>query len=248
MTAPALSVIIPTYNEEKIIAGTLEMYDEGLRREFGIELIISDGGSTDRTIELAGAHADKIAVHKDTERQTIADGRNKGAEMAAAEVLVFINADTRPEDMRGFFEKITEWKNGSGVHSGAAAIACTVQPFPEDKKKRDSFFYFTLNNYFRFLNIIGIGMGRGECQIVRKKIFDEAGGYNCRIVAGEDFDLYKRIAKSHKVAFARDITVLESPRRFRKYGYTRTIGLWFLNSVSVMMRGRSLSKIWDAVR
>ncbi|MDC1067565.1 hypothetical protein OAQ99_00245 [Candidatus Kapabacteria bacterium] len=91
-------------------------------------------------------------------------------------------------------------------------------------------------------------MGRGECQIIRKDIFEEVGKYNSTIAAGEDFDLFHKVAKKYKIKFANDIVVFESPRRFRKKGYLNTIFLWFINSVSVLFSGKSISKKWEKVR
>ena len=50
-----ISIIIPTYNEEKIIAATLRTLTAGLAscRDMQSEIIVSDGGSSDRTVELA---------------------------------------------------------------------------------------------------------------------------------------------------------------------------------------------------
>ena len=44
-----LSVVIPAFNEERTIAGTLE----GARRGRAFEVIVVDGGSTDRTSQIA---------------------------------------------------------------------------------------------------------------------------------------------------------------------------------------------------
>ncbi|MFN3270030.1 MAG: hypothetical protein ACK42G_05545, partial [Candidatus Kapaibacteriota bacterium] len=87
-----------------------------------------------------------------------------------------------------------------------------------------------------------------ECQIIRKEAFGKVGGYNPEIIAGEDFDLYRRLAKIGKIKFVDEIWVYESPRRFRKYGYLRTILKWLLNGIYVMLYGRSYSNDWEPVR
>lgn len=128
------------------------------------------------------------------------------------------------------------------------AIASKVLPFEEETQKRDKIFYFLMNKYFKFLNQIGIGMGRGECQIIKRNTFLQVNGYNEKIVAGEDFDLYRRIAKIGKIKFREDFIVYESPRRFRQEGYISTLTKWFLNSVSVLLLGKSYSKEWKPIR
>ena len=92
------------------------------------------------------------------------------------------------------------------------------------------------------------GMGRGECQIIKRSTFLNVNGYNEKIVAGEDFDLYRRIAKFGRIKFLDEFVVFESPRRFRQEGYASTLTKWFLNSVSVLLLGKSYSKEWKPIR
>ena len=245
---PLVSVIIPVYMEEKILEKTLSVYTEELRRKYHVELILSDGGSTDKTVEIAKKYADKVVVHKEKRRQTIAEGRNKGAEVANGDILVFINGDTVPANPEYFFEFISGISDKNSKYKNSAALACTVSVAPEEKLFKDTLFYTVHNFYVRVLNKIGLGMGRGECQIVTADTFKKVKGYNSELTAGEDFDLYRRISKIGKVDFVKEIVVLESPRRFRKFGYIRIISSWIINSLSVMFLNRSVSKEWEAVR
>ena len=245
---PLISVIIPVYMEEKILDKTLSVYTSEMRRKYNVELIVSDGGSTDNTVEIAEKFADKIVIHKEKRRQTIAEGRNRGADVAHGDILVFINGDTVPANPAFFFEFISNIKNDNCKYKSSVALACTVSVAPNEKLFKDSVFYTVHNAYVRFLNAIGMGMGRGECQIVHSDTFKKVGGYNSDLTAGEDFDLYRRISKVGKISFAKDITVLESPRRFRKFGYIRIVSSWIINSLSVMFLNRSVSKEWEAVR
>ena len=239
-----LSVVIPVYREEKILEKHLKKFNDELKKKYNFEIIVSDGGSTDKTIEIAEKFADKVTVHRENRRQTIAEGRNRGADIAEGSVLVFINADTIPADIDKFFKTIISWAESNSY----TAMACYVSGFPDEEILKDKIFYTLHNSYVHFLNLLGIGMGRGECQVVRKNDFFGVGGYNDSIVAGEDFDLYRRLTKNGKIKFERDLKVYESPRRFRKYGYLRTIFYWMLNSITVMFFNRSVSKEWEAVR
>jgi glycosyltransferase involved in cell wall biosynthesis len=245
---PLISVIVPVYMEEKILDKTLSVYTRELRRKYNVELIVSDGGSTDKTVEIAKKYADKVVIHEEKRRQTIAEGRNKGAEVANGDILVFINGDTVPANPDFFFALISDINDNGSRYKGSAALACTVSVAPNEKLFKDTLFYTIHNAYVRFLNAVGMGMGRGECQIVMKDVFRSVGGYNDALTAGEDFDLYRRISKIGKINFAKDIVVLESPRRFRKFGYIRIISSWIINSLSVLFLNRSVSKEWEAVR
>lgn len=245
---PLISVVIPTLQEEKIIEKSLMFYSKEFKDKYSLELIISDGGSSDRTLEIADKYADIIIKHDSTKRQTIADGRNQGAMNAKGKTIVFINCDTIPENIESFYQFIKDWTLGINDYSKYLALACTVMPDTEKLLFKDRIFYGFHNFYVRFLNEIGMGMGRGECQIVNSNVFKEINGYNPTIAAGEDFDLYRRISKQYKIGFVEDLCVFESPRRFRKDGYTKTVFLWTINSLSVWMLGRSVSEKWEEVR
>lgn len=240
------SLVIPAFQEEKLIESQLLRFPVELRSKYGFELIVSDGGSTDRTVEISRKYADKVVVHSEARRQTISEGRNRGAEVACGEVIVFLNADSYPQDSDDFFRRIKQWT--LSPNNAEAALACYVSGFPEEILLKDKIFYTLHNAYVQMLNLFGMGMGRGECQIVRRDAFNKVGGYNNSIVAGEDFDLYRRLNKISKVKFDKDLVVLESPRRFRKYGYIKTLLYWTLNSITVMCCNKSISKEWEAVR
>jgi predicted glycosyltransferase involved in capsule biosynthesis len=91
-------------------------------------------------------------------------------------------------------------------------------------------------------------MGRGECQVVRKNVFFEVGGYNELLAAGEDFDLFRRIRQKGKILYSTDICVFESPRRYRKIGYNGVSWSWLMNGISVLIKNKSISKEWEQVR
>ena len=86
-----ISIVIPTLNEERRIGQTLQRLRDTLVGDF--EIIVSDGGSKDKTADIARALADKVIVHSGLDRQTIAGGRNAGAKVAAGEYITFLDAD-----------------------------------------------------------------------------------------------------------------------------------------------------------
>jgi len=234
--------------EEKLLEATLSTYTPELRRKFNLEVIVSDGGSTDGTISIAHRHADAVVMHDMSHRQTIAEGRNCGAERANGEVLVFINGDTVPAHPEKFFAKISEFARREGKYKRASALACPVKSNPEECTNADLVFHSINNGYVRLLNVLRIGAGRGESQVVRTDVFKQVGGYRPSLAAGEDFDLFGRIGLVARVRYARELLVFESPRRFRKFGYLRVLFWWTTNALSVLFRGRSSSDEWEPVR
>jgi glycosyltransferase involved in cell wall biosynthesis len=246
---PRISFIVPVLNEERLVMNLLELFTPERRRNYTFEVILSDGGSTDTTLPLLQNAIDRnladiLVEHTAPHRQTIAEGRNAGAAKASGDVLVFINADTVPASIDALLNAVLMWN----TTSDAVAAATPVLIAPHERIWSDVIFHSCMNVYVRALNVLGIGMGRGECQIIRRNIFEETGGYNSSIVAGEDFDLYTRLRRRGKIAWLKDALIYESPRRFRKYGYWAIIWRWFSNSIAVLVRKQSVAREWELIR
>jgi len=239
------SIIIPTINEEKLLPNLIaQLNNPVLKEKYDYEIIISDGGSSDKTIEHALVQSDVVKVHVEEKKQNIAKGINDGALYAKGEVLVFLNGDIILPGTDEFFNYI----ENNFAYTDYAAMTCKVKVFKDEERISDILFHFFYNKYFHFLNLFGIGMGRGECQVIRKKYFDLVNGNNEDLDAGEDFDLFKRIRRHGKILFAKDLCIYESPRRYRKFGYSGVTWSWIKNSISIILRNKSLSKEWEQVR
>ena len=239
-----ISVIIPTLSEKRLIEQALRQFDEDIRRKYNLEIIVSDGGSDDGTVQIAKELADQVVIYNGEARQTIAGGRNNGAVKAQGDLLFFLNADTLIDDPDGFFAGINKVMSDADV----LALTCYVRVYPEEEKLSDKVFHGVCNRFFDVVNTVGIGMGRGECHVIRRSVFEEVGKYNSTLVAGEDFDLYSRIRRKGKIKFMRDRYVFESPRRYRRYGYHRVAFDWFRNALSVKLLKRSVIDEWTPIR
>jgi glycosyltransferase involved in cell wall biosynthesis len=239
-----ISIIIPTLQEEALISRTCAQFTREIRERYCCEIIVSDGGSTDRTLEIARPFADRVVEACPGVRQTISGGRNAGAAAAGGELLIFFNADVIIEDIGKFFSVVTEAFRDERLFAGT----CNVNIYPEEATTSDWIFHNCFNGWFWFLNIVGMGMGRGECHIIRKRVFESINGYNEGIAAGEDYELFLRLRRVGKIRFFRNLTVHESPRRFRRDGYLKISLLWFLNAMSVLLFDRSLVDEWKPVR
>ncbi len=237
------SIIIPVLNEEKLLPRLLKQLTENdLRKKNNYEIIVCDGGSIDKSIVIAGQYADKVVLDKSS-KKTIAGGRNRGAEAASGEILIFLNADIF---LKNFSVLLEETEKGlSGKYFG---ITSKIMVHPSESKFSDSIFLGFYNRYFRFLNLIGVGMGRGEFQAVRKSTFRKLNGFRENLAAGEDFDFFRRVRALGPVLFLKNVIIFESPRRYRKTGHFKILLSWLLNSIFVIFLGRSLNREWKQIR
>lgn len=89
MSAP-LSIIIPTLNAEKGLVKTLEALMEGLGAGLIREVIVVDGGSTDKTLDIADEAGCRVLHCKPSRGGQLRDG----AEAARGDWFLFLHADT----------------------------------------------------------------------------------------------------------------------------------------------------------
>ena len=85
-----ITIIIPTYNEERNIVRTLDALKEHVPYECEYEVIIVDHGSTDLTSDLAEKNGAKVCLHPEG---TICGLRNYGVNKSSGDILVFLDAD-----------------------------------------------------------------------------------------------------------------------------------------------------------
>lgn len=88
--APEVSVIIPAYNEERLLPGCLAALARQDIAPWRYEVIVADNGSSDRTREIAAAHGCRVLCDP---ALTVAGLRNLGARHARGGILAFVDAD-----------------------------------------------------------------------------------------------------------------------------------------------------------
>ncbi|MBI4090994.1 MAG: glycosyltransferase [Candidatus Komeilibacteria bacterium] len=233
------SIIIPAKNELHNLQRTLPQFAD-LKGAVAYELILADGASTDGTIEFARSKGARVEVKTKLDRETIGEGRNRGAHVATGDILVFLDAGVMVKDILNFFQTI----QAAFAHASVVAAVPKVNIDPKEATFSDELVHGGVNILVRFFNFMGWGAGKGECQIVRRSAFEAVGGYNEKLVAAEDNDLYSRLAKKGRVVFLKELQVYDDPARYRKKGYLRVISLWLMNQIFVRLLGRSYSKEW----
>ncbi len=211
------------------------------------EIIVSDGGSTDETVALARAQADRVITHDGATRQTIAQGRNVGAQAARGDFLVFIDADCAIPEPDRFFEIALA---AFADHKELVALTVNLCVFPGTETLGDRIIIPLRNTVVRFINnSLKLGdCAGGEFQMVRRESFEAVKGYREELVTCEDRDLFLRLAKIGRTKSDARLTVYHSGRRPHIEGWPRLIGRFFMNTISFTLRGRPITKEWKPVR
>ncbi len=117
---PPISVIIPALNEEGSIGETIRL----LRQSRGIEIIVADGGSTDRTADTARSLGALVVLTQ----KGRAVQMNEGALHARGDILFFLHADTRV--FQGFDRNIREALTDPTVAAGAFSLTFSQGSIP----------------------------------------------------------------------------------------------------------------------
>ncbi len=104
---PLVSIIVPAYNEEKVIANCVESILTCGYEKMEIKLV--DDGSTDRTLEIMRSYEDQPGVHVISQANNgKASALNRGFQQSEGEILFFVDADgiftpsTIPEMLKAF--------------------------------------------------------------------------------------------------------------------------------------------------
>ena len=214
-----ISVIVPAFNEERLIAQTLVQLQQAMtafsRAGWEAELIVCDNNSTDRTAELARVAGARIVFEPINQ---IARARNSGAAAASGDWLVFVDADSHPTI--DLFQEVIEQIQGGRCVAGG----CTV------KLDRD---YPVATQVLCLWN----WASRSFCLMAGSFIFCETesfrkiGGFNLELFATEELDLSKRLKQLARktgktIVILHRNPLLTSARKFHLY--TMREYLWFL--------------------
>lgn len=132
-----LSIIIPSYNEEKRIGSTLEKIESYMdRKGFNYEVLVVDDGSTDQTksvaIESGLAQNGRLGVLRNEENTGKGFSVKKGVMEANGEYIMFTDADlSTPIDE--FDKLLNSVKSGADIAVGSRSVSTSKvavrQPF-----------------------------------------------------------------------------------------------------------------------
>lgn len=196
-----ISIIMPTLNEERTIELTLAR----LRQRFPqCEIIVVDGGSTDRTVSLAQKYARVITGNRGRANQM-----NTGAESASGDILWFIHADTRVDEQG--MDAIQKAMENNDVIGGGFKLE-----FIEDGVALRLIAKLS-NIRARYLQwVFG-----DQSMFVRRSEFEAIGGFpNLAIM--EDLEISRILKRRGKLVLL-PVASETSARRFIAHGTCRTL-------------------------
>jgi uncharacterized protein len=244
---PKLSIIMPVLNEADQIAAILREIKAQIQSsqvqlskfQSTIEILIVDGGSQDRTVELVKHEVETHEVETQSDPVLIditviesppgrARQMNAGAQMARGEILLFLHADTRlPDNFWQYIE--TTLGTGLGTKLGTELGTESGTELGTETVIAGAF----------ELTIIGESLGLrwvewgvkwrsrlfqlpygDQAIFLRSAVFWQLGGF-AEMPIMEDFELIQRLKKQGRVAIA-PAAVQTSARRWQKLGIFKT--------------------------
>ncbi len=237
-----ISIVIPTYNEEKTVERTVRQF---AALALPHEVIVSDTASTDRTVAVARRCADKVLTLPPGKKPDVSTGRNDGARAAAGDFIVFLDCGTMIPSPTAFFQKMLAL---FGRKPRLAGLSARIEVDPAVRTASDAAVSFLMNFWFMlFNNVLGGGIASGKFQMVRADAFRRTGGFNERLATAEDVDLFGRLRKFGRTEIVWSAAVYHSGRRFHEKGAWRTLFHWVLNALSFWLFKKPSDK-WEPVR
>ena len=199
-----LSIIIPTFNEERWIGNLLESLKRQTFQSF--EVVVSDYNSRDRTKNIALKYGAKVVS---TSKRSIGLGRNQGARQASYGILLFMDADCILKDPEVLEKCIREIRKPKVrlIHIGT---------YLYDGDLVDQIGYVIHNFLLRPLPYTS-----GRFIMVEKDAFWQINGFDENMQSGEDVDFGRKFERQFGVSSIRFLPylgVFTSSRRIKGEG------------------------------
>jgi len=209
-----IDVIVPTKNDER----TLEECLEALKRQEGLgKIIVVDGYSRDRTVEIAEKHGCEIYYEPKTRnKRRSAEARNEGLKHSSTRLIAFIDADTIvPEGWLKTLSKYFRDDKVASVTSGCVWKGKTSLSWAINRCLQ-----FGSSHARSFKKITRVESTPGYNALYLRRAVDEAGGFDESLGGCEDWELNYRLRKNGWKLLG----VPECPVEHRERGSLR--GFW----------------------
>ncbi len=208
---PLVSIIIPVFNREKLIAETLDSVCAQLYQNW--ECIVVDDGSTDSTVEVVNIYSIKdkrirVFVRPDSYRKGASSSRNFGLQMAEGELIQFLDSDDLLENNK-FQEQVKLYKGDLTL------FTCKWGGFENtsDLKKRFKYKYHSYKDFHKGINLLRTFGSQNEffpqhVYLVPKPLIEKTGLWNEALSNNDDAEFFTRvILQSTYIKFASQTSV-----------------------------------------
>lgn len=227
------SVVVPAYNEEKLLPETLRAI-RAAAGDSDCEITVVDNESTDNTAEIARCTGARVITESE---HNIAAVRNTGAQNSSGDVLIFIDADTIVHER--LFQAIADRMRDEKILGGAVAVE-----YGEFDREWMRYYLYGWKFWERFFN-----MKQGAAQFCRRAVFESLGGYDTSIYVGEDIEFYWRLTKFARgsgghLFFVQSPKVKTSARRLNKIPFLKTFILMNPIYMRLLWRQKRFWKFW----
>jgi len=220
MLSQQLTIVIPTYNEEKYIAQTLYAI-ASQSGTYKVKIIIADAKSTDNTRLVASTNAFELGLNLEIiDGGLPAVGRNAGAKLATTPYILFLDADVTFSHRQVIVQAINE------LAFVDYQMVATTPVYKGEFDIRASIM-FGLNKYVTWFLSKTEPFAIGGFTMVNRQVFNSLGGYDEKAKQSEDWLLSKKISPKKFKLIPELIT--QDNRRFKRYGYFNMIKLLYNN-------------------
>jgi len=189
---PAVCIVVPVWNEEKTIAGTLTSLLNLNYPKNKLEIFVVDDGSTDKTLSIAEtfAHESQIRVHS-KENGGKHTAVNYGIEHTKAELVGCLDADSFV-DSEALGRIVEVFKQKDMMAVTPCMVIKTPNTFVQKAQKIEYTIGALLRQIFGDLNAIRVAPG--PFSIFRRSVFSDLGLYK-KAYNTEDFEIALRMHK-----------------------------------------------------
>jgi glycosyltransferase involved in cell wall biosynthesis len=214
-----LSIVIPCRNEEKQIGNTLTALQNQTTDMSGVPIYIADAGSTDSTPDIIRNFIEKGKLKiKVVKGGYPPAGRNNGASFCRSEFILFLDADIEMGEDTSI-EKAINLAIKKELDLVTTYIKC------KDGNQYDRIFWEKIHAFtYKYPYIVG-PYAAGMFILIRRSKFIELGGFNEKMLLGDDWELTHKIPRE-KFGVAKTF-IWTTNRRFMKQGYMKTFSRYF---------------------